>query len=48
MGINKIAYRHMNVEIGNVAAQFLGIFVSNFLYWFLAVRVQLMTGAGSR
>jgi hypothetical protein len=32
----------MNVEIGSVAAQFLflGICVSNFLYWFFAVWVQ--------
>jgi hypothetical protein len=30
----------MNVEFGTVAAfPFLGIFVSNFLYWFFAVQL---------
>jgi hypothetical protein len=35
----KIAQRHMNVEIGTCgrAIPFLGIFVSNFRYWFFVV-----------
>ncbi len=40
----------MNVEIGTVAAHFffLGIYVSNFLYWFFAVRRDKRNRGGQK
>jgi hypothetical protein len=50
IGIYQIAHSNMNVWIGTVAAHavpFLGLFVSNFLYWVSAVRIKAWYRSGA-